>query len=398
MADRVASLPSISGNQLVVNYGDCIRRGRCHFEHQVGGFVWALGAGSSRSIGLSSSRPGASTLREKKQSLFLSSRQSPLQLQTPILTKRYHSGWRITALSDPELHFVLELASDVELQELSKILYGRSLLSPLLKSLARADGSSNYDHGEHLTEQEGRDALLGRLESRFLFLAADAKATLSGRRPTYRNVLLQVRKKLSVPCSAELSTEDMESEIFLFLLQQSSRQSIAAELPSQEAVSAMSIGGEMDIRERNWRTVLPMIMKLRGKEMLSTILKGGGAVTVSTLQRLVFKKLSGKLLVETARYQLAKEAVVKTGQVAAMLEARVAVLAAKQGLMGAAKRYITVRSTMSVLGPMLWGTLLADMLISSVGTDYTRVVRAICALAQIRLMRTYHSKDIEDLF
>lgn len=51
------------------------------------------------------------------------------------------------------------------------------------------------------------------------------------------------------------------------------RQSIAAELPSQEAVSAMSIGGEMDIRERNWRTVLPMIMKLRGKEMLSTILK-----------------------------------------------------------------------------------------------------------------------------
>ncbi|KAG6544293.1 hypothetical protein Mapa_014296 [Marchantia paleacea] len=398
MADRVASLPSISGNQLVVSYGDCMRRSRCHFEHQVGGFVWALGAGSFWNAGLSSFRPGGSTLGGKTRPLSLWSRRSPLQLQTPFLTKRFCSGWTIKALLDPELHFVLELASDVELQELSKILYSRSLLSPLLKSMASADGSSSHDHGQHLTELEGRDALLGRLESRFLFLAADAKSTLSGRRPTYRNVLLQVRKKLSVPCSAELSTEDMESEIFLFLLQQSSRQSIAAPQASQKALSAMSIGGEMDIGERNWRTVLPMIMKLRGKEMLSTILKGGGAVTVSTLQRLVFKKLSGKLLVETARYQLAKEAVVKTGQVAAMLEARVAVLAAKQGLMGAAKRYLTVRSAMSVLGPMLWGTLLADMLISAVGTDYTRVVRAICALAQIRLMRTYHSKDIEDLF
>lgn len=42
----------------------------------------------------------------------------------------------------------------------------------------------------------------------------------SGRRPSYRNVLLQVRKKLQIPCSGDLSTEDIESEIFLHLLQQ----------------------------------------------------------------------------------------------------------------------------------------------------------------------------------
>lgn len=45
----------------------------------------------------------------------------------------------------------------------------------------------------------------------------------SGRRPTYRDVLLRVRSKLNVPCSVKLSTEDMEAEIFLHLLQDYSR-------------------------------------------------------------------------------------------------------------------------------------------------------------------------------
>lgn len=45
----------------------------------------------------------------------------------------------------------------------------------------------------------------------------------SGRRPTYRDVLLRVREKLHVPCSVKLSTEDMEAEIFLHLLQDYSR-------------------------------------------------------------------------------------------------------------------------------------------------------------------------------
>ncbi|KAL3691716.1 hypothetical protein R1sor_005367 [Riccia sorocarpa] len=315
-----------------------------------------------------------------------------------LLRKRVSSGITAKAFSDPELHFVLQLASDAELQELSKILYGRSLLSPLVKSLATAYGSGGQDEEEFLSEEDERNAFMRQLESRFLFLAADAKSTLSGRRPTYRNVLLQVRRKLNVPCSAELSTEDLELEIFLCLLQQSSRKSSVSASASQEALSPLSTGGERGSKEKKWRSLLPTVMKLRGRDMLSAILKGGGAVTVSTVQRIVFKRLSKKLLVETAKYQLAKEAVVKTGQAAAVLEAQVAVLAARQGLMGAAKRYLTVRGALSVLGPVLWGTLLAEMLISSVGTDYGRVVRAICAFAQIRLMRTYPSEDMDDFF
>lgn len=44
-----------------------------------------------------------------------------------------------------------------------------------------------------------------------------------GWRPSYRNVLLGVRVKLDVSCSTNLSTEDLEAEIFLHLLQQSTR-------------------------------------------------------------------------------------------------------------------------------------------------------------------------------
>jgi uncharacterized protein YaaW (UPF0174 family) len=60
-----------------------------------------------------------------------------------------------------------------------------------------------------------------------------------------------------------------------------------------------------------------------------------------------------------------------------------------QGLVGAAARYMTMRSTMMMLGPLLWGTFLADVVIRSLGTDYARVIRAIFAFAQIRLTHTY---------
>lgn len=306
----------------------------------------------------------------------------------------------ITAAFDPELHSVLELASDAELSELSSILYGQSPLSPLLKSVAPGDGSNRGTIAEAMHEQEygGRDALMERLESRFMFLAADAKATLSGRRPTYRDVLLRVREKLHVPCSVKLSTEDMEAEIFLHLLQDYSSQ------PKKKPQSKRRIPRVpyLDAIERakgsRFRDNISSAIRLGSEELLTTILKGSSAVTLSTLQRFITKRLSGKVLVETARYQLAKEALVKGGQVvAAKLESQVAMLAARQTLAGAAARYMTLRSTMMVLGPLLWGTFLADIVIRSIGTDYARVVRAIYAFAQIRLSRTYGWTRVEIL-
>uniref|UniRef100_A0A2N9HT73 Reverse transcriptase domain-containing protein n=1 Tax=Fagus sylvatica TaxID=28930 RepID=A0A2N9HT73_FAGSY len=52
------------------------------------------------------------------------------------------------------------------------------------------------------------------------------------------------------------------------------------------------------------------------------------------------------------------------------------------GFAGAASRYLGFRSMMTLLGPMLWGTFLADIVISNAQTDYTRILRAIYGFAQ----------------
>jgi hypothetical protein len=123
-----------------------------------------------------------------------------------------------------------------------------------------------------MNEQQhgGRDALMDRLESRFLFLAADAKATLSGRRPTYRDVLLQVRKKLQVPCSITFSTEDMEAEIFLHLLQEYSSKpqnqpQKKRRVPYMESVESARAG--------KWHGNLVTAIRLGSQELLSVALK-----------------------------------------------------------------------------------------------------------------------------
>ncbi|KAI5063505.1 hypothetical protein GOP47_0022052 [Adiantum capillus-veneris] len=289
------------------------------------------------------------------------------------------------ATLDRDLRDVLELASDAELHDLANILYGQSLLSPLLKSVTRGDGS----HKKFDQETEEREALVERLESRFLYLGADAKETLRGWRPTYRAILLGVRAKLNVHCSAKLSTEDLEAEIFLHLLQQNTRERTNISLQSpwkhQLAGSAERVN-HMDQYSKN----LHVALRLGGAEFLKVLLKGGGVFSVSFLQRMVARRIGGRVLVEMARYQVAKEVVKKGGRAAAVnLQARVAVLAARQGLVGAASCYAALQRTSMLFGPLLWGTFLAEVVIKSVGTDYARVVKAIYAFAQIRLLRTY---------
>lgn len=123
-----------------------------------------------------------------------------------------------------------------------------SYFSPLLKSIM---SRTTVDYAMIEEDLEERDQFLSALESRFLFLAADARSTLRfflnksivlkftsfltclksmlleflgrGWRPSYRNVLLAVRKELNIPCSSKLSTEDLEAEIFLHLLRDYSR-------------------------------------------------------------------------------------------------------------------------------------------------------------------------------
>lgn len=42
-----------------------------------------------------------------------------------------------------------------------------------------------------------------------------------------------------------------------------------------------------------------------------------------------------------------------------------------------------------MVGPAMWAWLGIDLALKAIGTDYSRVVQAVYALAQIRLLRTY---------
>ncbi|KAK8583681.1 hypothetical protein V6N12_067943 [Hibiscus sabdariffa] len=293
--------------------------------------------------------------------------------------------------SDPELRMVLELATDSELYELQRILFGPSYFSPLLKSMLNRDDAEDMMIEENVEE---REAFIAGLESRFLFLAADARSTLRGWRPSYRNVLLSVRKRLNVPCSSKLSTEDLEAEIFLHLLREYSSEESGTFPGLWENTNISNIPNSLELGLSKWKVQVLAAGKVGAAEFQSMVLKGGGMVTLAKLYQLLTKKLSGKVFLEAANYLMKKEALKKGGQVAAIsIESRAALLAAKQGFTGAASRYVGLRSMMNLLGPLFWGTFLADVVIQMLGTDYARILRAIYGFAQIRITRTYRWLD-----
>ncbi|XP_028078997.1 uncharacterized protein LOC114280806 isoform X2 [Camellia sinensis] len=288
---------------------------------------------------------------------------------------------------DPELRSVLELATDSELYELERILFGPSYFSPLLKSITK---QTDVDYFMIEEDAEERDDFIAMLESRFLFLAADARSTLRGWRPSYRNVLLGVREKLNIPCSSKLSTEDLEAEIFLHLLQEYSRDESGTFPSSWESSKNPDNHGSLELGLSPWKVQAIAALRVGASELRRIILKGGGMLTLGKVYNLLARKLLGRMFLEGAKYQIKKEVIRKGGQLAAVnLESRLALLVAKQGVAGAAARYLGLRSMMVLLGPMLWGTFLADVVIQMLGTDYARILRAIYAFAQIRITRTY---------
>ncbi|XP_024170996.1 uncharacterized protein LOC112177048 isoform X3 [Rosa chinensis] len=264
-----------------------------------------------------------------------------------------------------------------------------SYFSPLLKSIM---SRTNVDYAMIEEDLEERDQFLAALESRFLFLAADARSTIRGWRPSYRNVLLAVRKELNIPCSSKLSTEDLEAEIFLHLLRDYSSEESGSFEGLLEFSEPSDAENSLELGLSQWKVQALTALKVGAAELRSMFLKGGGILTLAKIYQLLARKLSGKVFLEAANYQLKRDVVRKGGQLAAInLESRVALLAAKQGFAGATSRYLGLRSMMSLLGPVLWGTFLADVVIQMLGTDYARILRAIYAFAQIRITRTYGS-------
>nr|CAB3457205.1 unnamed protein product [Digitaria exilis] len=260
-------------------------------------------------------------------------------------------------MSDPELRLVLELATDEELMELEDILYGTSYFSPLLKSIARRPNSDSIVVLDNIEE---RDLFISKLESRFLYLAADA-----------RSVISHQKDPVSFPWDKQKTPNEISS-----------------------------------LGVNKWKVLTDAAWRIGAKGLERTFLKGGSALTVKTIYESLASRLSGKLLMETANYEIKKELVKQAssevfrfqgGRLAAVnLESRAGLLAARQGLARAASRYVGLRSVMTFLGPIMWGTLLADIVIQMLGTDYARIVQAIYAFAQIRLTRTSYIEPREE--
>ncbi|XP_077230444.1 uncharacterized protein LOC143863609 isoform X3 [Tasmannia lanceolata] len=185
---------------------------------------------------------------------------------------------------DPELRLVLELATDSELYELENILFSPSYFSPLLKSVSNRPDVDYIMHGE---EFGGREDFIEHLESRFLFLAADARSILSE-----------------------------EAGDIPFLLDDG---------------KFSNSHGTLEHGLAQWKVHALAVLKVGAEEFHSIILKGGGVLTLAKIYQLLARRLSGKMLLEAANYQIKNEVIKKGGQLAAInLESRAALLVARQ--------------------------------------------------------------------
>lgn len=288
--------------------------------------------------------------------------------------------------ADSELWEVMGFCDDAELEAVHHILYGPSPFSPVVKSIVG-------DNEPPAVSRRGRAGVMRRIESRFRFLGADAVSTLKGHRPSYREVLVHMRQKLHVQCPSDLGTSELEAEIFLHLLNNyagyvqstggDENKNVAAAVVDGDGMA----GGRPLKRGWKWMERVTAPLKFGRSDVVSLLGKFGGAVTISAVKKVLLQDIGTQLVVRRLNYQSALKTLYDEG--VASLRSRAAVQAAHRGLTAVAVRYSTVRSALSMLGPLMWAWLGADLVLKSVGTDYSRIIKTVFALAQVRLLRTY---------
>jgi uncharacterized protein YaaW (UPF0174 family) len=272
-----------------------------------------------------------------------------------------------------ELRAALELATEDELQDLTAILFSRKY-NPL-------DYVQTPEPIE--VQSQNREVWLDALEERFRYLAADGVTVLRGRtnQVTYRQALIQVCKYLKVSYSHDLSTVDLEAEVFLHLLGRVWKKlPVADKQKLTERVQAQ-LSKSMSSNEP-----LPLMLQ---PDPLGLLFKGGSALAVtSVIQPLVLKQIARQFATHFAAYQVARQTTIQGGKVVAgQFQSYVTVQMARQGMAVSAARYGAVRSVFTVLGPVMWGWFLADLGWRTIATNYGRIIPTIFAIAQIRLTR-----------
>lgn len=272
-----------------------------------------------------------------------------------------------------ELRSALELATEEELQQLTELLFSRGL-----NPLDYVQTPSAID-----VQSRDREAWLDALEQRFRYLAADGVTVLRGKtqQVTYRQALVRVCHYLKIPYSKKLSTPDLEAEVFLHLLGQAWKrlpQSEQAEL-TQRVQKALT----------QTRPLKPLPISAQ-KDPLGWVFKAGSLVAVnSIIKPLILGEIARQFALHFAKYQVAKEAlIVGSTTAAAQFQNYVAIQTANRGMAVTAAKYGLTRSVFSLLGPLLWTWLIADLGWRAISTNYARIIPTIFTLAQIRLTRS----------
>lgn len=272
-----------------------------------------------------------------------------------------------------ELRTALELATEDELQQLTKILFSRKF-NPL-------DYFSTPDLME--IQNQDRDSWLDAIEDRFRFLAADGMAVLQGRTQavSYRQALVRVCRYLKISYSQQLSTTELEAEVFLYLMGKSWHK-----LPSEDR-GALTLKVQKSLAMTKFDSPLPASIQ---HDPIKLILKGSSAIAVSSvIKPIVLHQIARQFALHFASYQVARQTLIRGGIAASsQVQSYIALYMARRGMMLSAAQQVTVRGVFAILGPAMWGWFFADLGWRSISTNYGRIIPTIIALAQIRLTRS----------
>jgi len=227
-----------------------------------------------------------------------------------------------------------------------------------------------------------RQQWLDQIEQRFRFLAADGFTVLNGQaaQVTYRQTLVQICHHLKLPFSEEWSTDDLESEVFLHLLEMAWNRLSPQERDRihDQLREAISISPHYQH--------LPITLRTNP---LGILVKGSTALAVtSVLRPWLLQHIARQIALNAARYEVARQTLAHgSGAVVAQVQNRLALSMASRGMAVNAARYGATRTVLAFLGPALWTWFFADLGWRAIATNYGRVIPAVFTLAQIRLTR-----------
>jgi len=273
-----------------------------------------------------------------------------------------------------ELRSGLALATPEELQEITQILF-----QPKFNPLDHLQ--SWLESRENAAQPESQSQWLDRLEERFRFLGADGLTVLQGRwsQVSYRHILLNISQQLRLTAPQTLTTLELESEIFLTLLERACKslppgdyQRLTTQIQSTLSRSPEAFDLPPEVRQ----------------DPLRLALTGGGALAVNTVVRSwLLQHIAEQLTLQLARQAMAQQLLRQGGKLGAWLEGRALWASASRGVAWQAARYGAMRGALAVVGSTLWGLFLADLGWRTIAINYTRIIPVVFLIAQIRLTR-----------